>query len=99
MDKTQQNAVDRLERLLKTGGELFIITGEVHPDHRQDKADPRSPAKEGVNLALHSAYVVHEVVRLEGPDARGRMVAYSAEGDWTAGMPEALLDRLRETTR
>ena len=99
MDATMELAEGQLKALVRVPGALRIITAEVHPDHREDRDDPRSRAKEGTNLAHHSAYVVHDVVRLEGPDDQGRWTAYSAEGDWTRGLPDALLNRLTEATR
>jgi hypothetical protein len=99
MDATQELAEAQLKALVKVPGALRIITAEVHPDHREDRDDPRSRAKEGVNLAHHSAFVVHDVVTLDGPDAQGRWTASSAEGDWTRGLADALLSRLTEAGR
>lgn len=44
-------------------------------------------------------WVVHDVVRLEGPDREGYYQAISAQGDRCKGAPLALLRRLTEATR
>jgi hypothetical protein len=95
-------AVQELEALVQVPHALRIITNEVHPDLRMDATDPRSeahPAKlaeDPMLLTKTTSFVIHDVVRLEGPNERGQYTAYSAEGDYTTGQPAALLKRLRE---
>jgi hypothetical protein len=43
-------------------------------------------------------FVCHDVVRIEGPDDRGRYTAHTAEGDTCTGYPAALLRRLRQAS-
>lgn len=50
----------------------------------------------GAALKMPSAFVLHDVTSLEGPDLNGAYRAYSDEGDHTSGFPEDLLRRLRE---
>ena len=89
-------AVRQLEALVNVPGSLKIITAEVRPELREDAGNPRSLAREGVDLRNPATFVIHDVVRLEGPDDKGRYTACSAEGDWTVGLSSALLKRLQE---
>lgn len=50
-------------------------------------------------LADPALWVVHDVVRIEGPTRDGHYRAISAEGDFCMGAPLALLRRLTEATR
>ncbi|RJQ04810.1 MAG: hypothetical protein C4551_10040 [Bacillota bacterium] len=98
----EQLAVAQLEALVKVPGSLKVITNEVRPDLRKDPADPRSPIRDDVLEADPAAlkkvgtFVLHDVVRLEGPTHRGTYVASTAEGDWCEGYPADLLKRLQE---
>ncbi|KKN26267.1 hypothetical protein LCGC14_0876420 [marine sediment metagenome] len=80
---------------LKLAGEqgaLRIITNEC-----ASKSCNASGHNEGrYNLRDPRHFVIHDVVRLEGPNHRGQFKAHSAEGDWCQGQPEALLPRLLE---
>lgn len=77
---TDEEAVTVLETLIHERGRLQIITAVQLPNG----FDPKDPR----------AFVCNEVIRVEGPDAKGQMVAYSGVGDWTKGRPAALLRRL-----
>jgi len=77
-------------------GTLAIITNEVKPELRRDQADPRSPAHDGVDLRDPSVFVVARVTRIEGPDSRGRVRAYSDAGDYVEGYPVDVLARVSE---
>lgn len=98
-------AIAQLEALTKIPGGLKVITNEVRPDLRADATDPNSPLREavvdGVDLARRpDSYVLHDVTRIElaggAPGEGGQYVAYTAEGDYCQGQPEALLVRLQE---
>lgn len=84
-DSLDALALEELQALLNTPGELKIITNE-----------PRTDLKRGLDTRSASAYVCHDVVALDGPNDQGRYVAHSAEGDWTMGYPAALLSRLQQ---
>lgn len=47
-------------------------------------------------LRKPSSFICHKVTSLDGPDEKGFMTAFSNEGDWCRGKPEALLSRLLE---
>lgn len=99
MDVDQELARAQLKALARVPGALKVITSEIRPELRHDRTDPRSPLhpKHDESLLLSPATMVcHDVTKLEGPDDRGRMVAHTAEGDWTSGLPAALLRRLQE---
>jgi hypothetical protein len=85
MTEHDDTTVAELEALAAIPGALKIITAEPMVEDDPD-ADLTSP----------SSFVCHDVVEIEGPDARGRYIAHSAEGDWTTGYPAALLARLRQ---
>lgn len=92
-------AVSLLDTLLKRGGTLKVITSEVDPKHRTDAKNPRSPAKEGVDVRDPSVMVQHDVVRIEPhPVRKSHLVAYTEEGDYVESYdgPNALLVRLLE---
>lgn len=60
-----------------------------------DPNDPRG--SETAVLASPSTFVCHDVIRIEPDPAKdGAYRAYSVEGDWTLGYPEALIRRLRQ---
>lgn len=81
----EDTTLAELKALVAVPGALKIITSEI------DKKAGKNP-----DLTRPSSFVLHDVVSLEGPDPRGRYVAYSKEGDWTSGYPGALLSRLRQ---
>lgn len=83
-------ARDMLYKMVKVEGLLRIITNQcVSPNCKGDSHDESE-----YHLTDPRHFVVHEVVKLEErPD--GTMLAHSAEGDWTWGLPEALLRRLQ----
>jgi len=78
-------AVAELHELAKTPGALKIITNQVNPEAGENP-DPYKIA----------SFIWHDVVQVVGPDDKGRCTAFSAEGDWTAGYPSALLARLQQ---
>jgi hypothetical protein len=45
------------------------------------------------------AFELHDVVRIEGPDPKGRYSAHTREGDFCLGKPIDLLSRLTEHNR
>jgi hypothetical protein len=79
---------------------LRIITAEHACGAGQSATDP------GFDQIKYDAYypprsdprhfVIHRVVTLEGPNHRGQYTAYSPEGDYCIGKPDALLVRLTE---
>ena len=95
MDRKQ--TIEALKVMVGRPGALRIITAECvskactgavtgsagHDESLFKVKDPRH-------------FVIHDVVRLEGPNHRGQFKAHSAEGDWCEGQPEALLARLLE---
>ncbi len=95
-----------LRALVTVQGALKIITNQIRPEMSKWPDDPRRAALDhrlGLLDALPDdllkrpeTFVLHDVVRLEGPNERGRYRAYSAEGDWAEGDVEALLKRLQE---
>lgn len=89
-----ETAMKMLKFLLKEGGHLQIIT-----DERSDVPEKELVARSGNPLADPRAYVLHDVVRLEGPDDAGVVVAWSAEGDRTYGYPASVLKRLTEVAQ
>jgi len=49
-----------------------------------------------LNDPLH--FVIHDVVRIEGPDEKGRVKSFTADDvDWRYGYPEDVLGALRQT--
>lgn len=98
MDDDREQAIEQLKKLVKRRGALRIITAEVRPELRVDADDPRSPAREGVDLRRPATFVIHDVVAVQGPTERGRYIAVTAEGDRCEGQPEALLARLTEAS-
>jgi hypothetical protein len=89
-----ETAEKMLKFLMKEGGHLKIVTGE-----RSDVPDGELVARHGNPLADPAAWVVKDVVKLEGPRADGLMVAYSEDKDMTIGFPAALLRRLTDGAR
>lgn len=96
MDVDRELAIAQLEALATVPGALRVITAEVQPALRETKRDPRSPARADVDLTRPASFVCHDVVAVQGPDARGRYRAVTAEGDFCEGQPAALLRRLTE---
>ena len=96
MDNAQ--AMKELKALLDVGGVLRIITSE----HACGSPTPATAAERKRCDAherprTHPAhFVIHDVVRLEGPLRSGQVRAWSEEGDYTQGQPEAVLARLQE---
>ena len=83
-----ETTVKMLKFLLKEKG-LRVVT-----DERSDVPERELEARAGNPLADPRAYVLHEVVRLDGPDAAGRYTAWTAEGDRSVGFPRGLLRAL-----
>ena len=110
---TDGEAIERLRALLAVPGTLRIISSEVRPELRGDALDPRSDFAPGV-LAIDpdapkrpGSFVCRDVARIEGPNAHGRYVAFTAPydtagksgtRDWCEGAAVALLRRLLEAT-
>lgn len=88
-----ETALKMLKFLLKEGGHLKIVTAE-----RSDVPEAELVPRGGNNnpLADPRAFVLHDVVKIEGPDHNGDYVAYSEEGDHTHGRAGPLLRRLTE---
>lgn len=103
--------VKKLQVLLDVGS-LKVITSE-HADPKKLCAPQIEQARKAaeVNGATKEElasiacggspdpahYVIHDVTRLEGPNHRGLVTAWTDEGDWCQGTPAALLKRLTET--
>lgn len=93
-------AIAQLEALAGVPGALRVITNEhacgggKHPDIAG--FDPAACEAYEYSLKDPRHFVIHDVVRLEGPNHRGQYTAYTDEGDYTIGQPEALLARLLE---
>lgn len=93
-------AIAQLEALVKVPGALKIITNvhrcqkAMHPRLKGFSAKKCDAFKPDVRHPGH--FVVHDVIRIEGPNAQGQYTAFSAEGDYCIGQPEALLKRLQE---
>ena len=102
---TETAFAKRLHALCSAGGVLRIITNEhacgggVHPSKEPFDAAVCEAFEFDKKKPRH--FVVHDVVKIEGPDAKGRYHAYSdpEHGDWTYGMPSALLKRLQEANQ
>lgn len=96
----QKIALAELEALLKIPGRLRIITNEIQPKMRMAAKDRRSALAEGADpelLKKPSTFVHHNVTRIEPhPTQEGVYLAYSDEGDYTMGYPEALVKRLSD---
>lgn len=96
----REQAITELEALVQVPGALRIITnghacgGGLHPTI--PPFDAAVCAAFAYPLTDPRHFVIHAVVRLEGPDAKGQYTAHSAERDYTLGQPDALLTRLRE---
>ncbi|KKM69529.1 hypothetical protein LCGC14_1449880 [marine sediment metagenome] len=84
--------VKSLKALAQEPGALRIITNECAPKACNASGHDESLFK----LTDPRHFIVHDVVRLEGPNSRGQFKAHSAEGDWCQGQPEAVLARLLE---
>jgi len=70
-----------------------------HPDREVRREWCRLPLRPDLDqnlLKKPSTFVIHPVVAIEGPDAKGRVTARSAEGDATYGYPANVLKRLQE---
>lgn len=95
----QEQAEELLNTLLQRKGVLRVITSEVKPEYRENPDDPRSTAKDGVDLRDPDSMVLHDVVSIAPHPAREHhLVAETAEGDTveTYDGPLALLIRLLE---
>ena len=92
---TGAQAIKELKALAKKRGALRIITNECASKscnasgHDEGRYTPRDPRH----------FKIHDVVRLEGPNHHDQFRAYSKEGDWCQGQPEALLPRLLEANQ
>ena|SRR3990172_9697400 len=111
-EDVREGATKRLLALAETPGNLRVITSEhacqgtrwnAETDERGTAAHPDRPEFDQAlcenfehPLTNPAHFVCHDVVRLEGPDAKGRYRAWTAEGDYTYGYPEALLVRLTQ---
>ena len=97
MDRKQ--AIWTLQELLKKPGSLRIITAECVSEACTGAPTGSVGHDEGLfKLADPRHFIIHDVVRLEGPNHKGQVRAHSAEGDWCMGQPEALLARLLEAS-
>jgi hypothetical protein len=112
IEEARERATKRLGELLKTPGNLRVITSEhacqgtrwdAETDARGAAAHPSRPEFDAARCDAYEYpltdarhFVCHDVVALEGPDAKGRYRSVTAEGDYTIGYPEALLVRLTQ---
>ena len=88
-------AIKELKALVRKRGTLRIITNEC-----ASKSCNASGHNEGLyNLRDPRHFIIHDVVRLEGPNHHGQFRAYSKAKDWCQGQPEALLSRLLEASK
>lgn len=83
----QALAWQQLQALASIPGALKIITNE--PNTAVTDAAPNEPR----------FFVQHDVVEIVGPNTRGQVRAWSANGDYTEGQPSAVLARLQEWQR
>ena len=80
-------------------GALWIITSEhacgagKSPDGTEQFTKTCEAFEHPTVCPLH--FVLHQAVKLEGPRPNGAYRAFSAEGDFTQGLPEPLLKRLQ----
>jgi hypothetical protein len=81
-DHTQ--ALELLNQLLERGGTLKFITNT--PSRNARSMHPADPA----------AWEHKDIIGIEGPDHKGRVLAYTADGDWCAGKPVDVLARLMQ---
>lgn len=95
-------ALAQLRGLVAIPGALKVITAEHRCGIPSEHVGPVGAVEEAQCFAYPQPvssprhYVIHDVVRLEGPNEQGRCRALTAEGDWCAGRPAALLKRLQE---
>ncbi len=95
-----RQAILQLEALVLVPGALRIITnmhacgGGVHPDGSRGPFDEEKCAKFKHPLTNSRHFVVHDVVRVEGPNHRKEYRAFTEEGDHCTGQPVAVLRRL-----
>lgn len=73
-------------------GVLYIITNVPTEGRSISELTPEESLRP-------SSFVCHKVTSLDGPDEEGIMTAYTSEGDWCRGKPEALYTRLTEYYR
>lgn len=103
-------AVAQLKALAKVPGALRIITNEhacgggmLGEDIAACEAFSEGTDENGRPLDLKNQrhFVLHDVVRIEGPNHRGQYTAYSdpKHRDYCEGRPAALLRRLTEWQR
>lgn len=101
MDPHDEQVLAELRALVQVPGALRVITSEHQCCGGVDGYVGGAPPAEtcaafAVPLTDPGHFVVQPVVRLEGPDERGRMTAYTANGDYCTGRPAAVLSRLRQ---
>ena len=98
-------SLEELQALLKIPGARRVITNAhaCGPDGQDGASYIPRTEEELADCEAHELplthphhFVCHDVVRLEGPNEKGQVTAYTAEGDWCSGQPDALLRRLRE---
>ena len=102
MTMTREQATLQLEALVLVPGALRIITSEhdcgggKHPTIGEFDQEACDAYRYGKKDVRH--FVIHDVVRIEGPNHRDQYRAFSdeAHGDHCTGQPEALLARLLE---
>ena len=93
-------AVKTLKSLSEIPGFLKVITSEHLCGSPDPKTEEELAACNAYRFKLrdHRHFVVHDVVSIEGPDAKGRYRAYTEEGDYCEGYPEDLIPRLSEVS-
>lgn len=95
----REQAVAELKALVRVPGALKIITEHPRP----------AAEREGLTMANPGYYVLHDVERIEGPDAKGQYRALSEEYDYAemgvregkgrdacVAYPEVLIRRLQQ---
>lgn len=95
-----ETTLKQLEALVEIPGALRVITNEHACGGGKHPSDPgfnhEACAAFEADLSKPEHFVIHDVVSIEGPDHKGRYTAFTDEGDWCMGQPEALLKRLTE---
>lgn len=95
-----KQAILQLEALVIVPGALRIITnqhncgGGKHPTIGKFSEAKCAAFEHPLTDPRH--FVIHDVVRVEGPNHRGEYRAFTEEGDHCTGQPEAVLARLLE---
>lgn len=102
----QGTALARLRKLLEVG-ELRFITN-MHAcgiANGRGKAGPAGDEEDATCANFEHPmtdprhFEIHDVTSLDGPDDKGYVRAYTAEGDICRGFPAAVLKRLTEPNR